>query len=1171
MPPSGGKAGGIVWCRLRRSLREVLGRGFPQGVLLLPLLAAAAYLFPLLSALTLCVAAGCCVYYSSERAAWRLPEWRELCGWAAGRRLRPVPQKRQREPVQQGSRASRGLLMGSYLGTLEPPARGRGTRDLPERMRALNPALHAPALPHAIREKPVFSNRTFVCPRRRYPTHQPKYYMSGILPTVYSDDYPRKPVLLRRNSMVHSSVIIPHPGPSIYRSPILDKLLPVAPDPCAKETVLNAIRESRKRMNKDEYNDSADLESNTSLDKLLPVAPDPCTEETVLTAIRQSRKRTNNDEEYSDSDDLENNTRMQTTSGSAESSFESSVANYATDVLMSDNLKRGLSEQPLDDNVMKRSRTSSDTSFNSIPKRGFPNMHSHNVITSSYSSLIYPLQKSERSSPNTPAVSSSSLSRSQTPDVSARPDTLKRGPNAQPRDDHVTKRSRTSSKSSFNNIQRRGFPNMHSHNVITSSYSSLIYPLQKRKSSTRNTPAVSSSSSSRSQTPDVSAKKARDESHEISPSSPVGLSNREQSGQLNEADSSKSPAVNSSFKNWSEGTRRRKVLLTCPPERVDRIPPPALPLGRSISSKEYDDAKKESLERLYKALEDKTDPVPVSSGSSTNATSTVPPSLFSLPPTTSGSFVLPTSTANSNSLLQSLAEMQNKDSSQVPTQNVVPETLHLNVVPTLTAHSLNEPCKTNSMQPPSKPAPTATATLGSTIFQPVTVTQPKSESPKTTLANTLQNDVQSTFKQIFPSNEGSSPPIVSSNLSTTSVPATNINQFKPISGDQNSQQGQPANTFKPIFGDSTAQQPVSSAVPFTFNLNSAATAPTTSFSGFSATVMKTTHSTDSSTKLSQTLPTSNSSTTSFSLLFPSAATSNSVTASGNPFIGSSTITDSQSKSTYESGQKLQETQNLPVFSNAQTVPTSTSHPQQSTMVSSAANFLCKLGTEPPPYPANTGAPTFNSSPGSGVQADKPTTNPLAGFGASGGPSAFGTGAQSTSWSSSLPTVWTNTQSAFGTNTNFSFGPTLAGSNGTTFSNQNTNQTNSTPSNLFGVAKPFTFMKPPTNTVTFDTNTAPAADMSSLFPSVAQNRTDTPMGFGTPVPTENNPPYVLATPSFGQSPSTGPSAIVTSTPAAFASPVSSFSQAAPGFSIGLTSSRHSATRQRTTRRQHPRKK
>ncbi|XP_075052763.1 nuclear envelope pore membrane protein POM 121 [Mixophyes fleayi] len=1079
MCPSGGQGGGF-WDRIRRSLRDTLSREFHPIVLLLPAaltLLVVVYLFPVLSALVLC-AGGYWAYHSSGRPGWRFPEWRQLIGGGAGRRLKPVPHRRHREPALKWTQSPLLLLMGSYLGKQEPPVRamGRGTRDLKERLSQPNPTVPTPARRLSFRETPGASNRTFMSPRRRYPTHQPQYSMPGALPMVYLDGYQRKSLLSPKNYMVRSPVTvkIARPDPNITRSPVLDNLLSPCP---ASPPVLSA--------------------------------PDPCAKETVLNAIRESRKRINKDEEYNVVGDLENKRRRQASSGSAESSFESPLANGVLSyVLRPDNLKRGLNTPLLDDNVIKRSRTSSNNSLNSSAMNG--------VIT------------------------------------------------------------------------------MSAHNAITSSYSSSRDLLQKRKRSNQNTSAVSSSPSSRSQTPDLSAKKARDELHETSPLTPVGLGNREQSGQLNETHSAKSSAVNSSFENVSGGTRRKKVLLVCS-GRADHYPLPPPPLvGYNITSKDFDAEKKAFLQRLNKALEDPTDPVPVGSTSSTKANSPLPSTIFSLPTTTPVTLGLQTSTANSNPLLQSLAKMQSKEGSQAPAQTVSAETLHLNdKVPTLARSSLNEPCKINSLQP----APMAAGSLGSTTPQPVDVAQPKSESPKnilhTLLTNPLENDSQSRFKPIFPSNEGANPPTVSSSLmSTTSLPAANTfkpvfgdqntqqgqptGTFKPIFGDQNSQQGQPANTFKPIFGDPTAQQPVSSASPFTFQMNTTSTASTPSFSGFGATVTtNTTQSTDGNTKPSLSLPTSNSSTTNFSLSsFPLAGTTNGVPApaSVNPFLGSNTTADSQTKSTLMFGQKptSQETPILPVFGNAQTAPTSTSQPQQSTMFASTTSaFTAALGSHPPSFSVNSGTSNFNSSSGSGVQADKPTPTSVVGFGASGGQASFGAGSQPNFGSNSQPAFGSNSQSAFGTNPNFTFGTTPAASKATPFGSMNSTQTNSTPTNLFGASKPFT-----STAVSFGANTAPTPTMSFENTPGAQNRTGnpnqcTPLSFVTPGPTENKIPF--ATPSFGQSSSTGAVAFGPSTPAAFANPGSSFGQASPGFSIGLTS-KHSGARQRVTaRRQHPRKK
>ncbi|XP_073421837.1 uncharacterized protein [Dendrobates tinctorius] len=200
MCPSGGRVGGV-----RGRLRSV--------TLLLPaalLLLLFVYCWPGLSALLLlllCVIAGWALSCSGGRW-WRIPE-------AAGMQ-RPVQLRRA---TAQWTPASLLLLMDSYLGKTEPPA-----RDLRERLTRPNPTVPTPARRLSFRETPIVINRTFMSPCRRYPTHQPQSSMPGSLPPVYIDGFPRKPLLSPKHSQMCSpeTVKIARPDANIARSPVDD-------------------------------------------------------------------------------------------------------------------------------------------------------------------------------------------------------------------------------------------------------------------------------------------------------------------------------------------------------------------------------------------------------------------------------------------------------------------------------------------------------------------------------------------------------------------------------------------------------------------------------------------------------------------------------------------------------------------------------------------------------------------------------------------------------------------------------------------------------------------------------------------------------------------------------------------------------------------------------------
>ncbi|XP_018412665.1 PREDICTED: nuclear envelope pore membrane protein POM 121 [Nanorana parkeri] len=1058
MCPSSGHGGGR-WVRLKRALRTWRSQEIRPIVLLVPAalcLLLVFYCFPVLSALVLC-AAGAWLYYNSGPHVWRYLDWRQVTGGAPGRRQRPAGHRRQREPGLRWTPSSLLLLMGSYLGKQEPPARamGRGTRELKERLSRPNPAVPTPARRLSFRETPVISNRAFLSPRRRYPIHQPQYSMPGSLPTVYFDGYQKKCLLSPKSSLVRSPVTvkIARPDPNIARSPVLDNLL--SPGPASP---------------------------------LVQCAPDPCAKETVLNAIRESRKRMNKDEEHGSSGGLENKRRRQASSGSLDASFE----------------------HPLPNGTL--------------------------------------------------------------PSYVSKPDNLKRGLHSQVLEDHVNKRSRTSSISSLSSSVMNGMK-MSSHNAITSSYSSSAVILQKRKR-TPNVSAVSSSPSSRSQTPDLSAKKAREESCEASPSTPV-RQDTEQTGRFNETPP-KSSAVNSSSENGSGGARRKKVLLVYS-GHSDQYPLPPPPLvGYSVTSKDFDSEKKASLQRLNKALEDAAGSAPITAAPSVTVANTLASSsLFNLPTTTAAvAPTLPTSTASSNPLLLSLAKMQNKEEVQAPAQSVNTNTPN-EKVPT-SSSSCSEPAILGLGNPLRQPSLSAPAVTESSINAPPLPSDTLKSSLLQILTKPLENDSQSGFKPIFPTSASTTPLSVSSTgPSTASNSVSSANTFKPIFGDQNSQPAPASSTFKAIFGDSTAQPPASSS-PLTFQMNSASTAASSLFSGFGAKSTNTTLSTESTTKPSLAPPSSSSSTTNnfTASMFSSVATtaSGSNPAAVNSFPASNAPSDSQAKP-FVFGQTptSQATLGLNMFSSTQSAPTTASQPHQPPLFgSNTSAFTATIGSNAPAYPTNSGTSAFNSISGSGIQAENPAQNSV-GFGSSAAPSAFGTGTQPGFGSTSQPTFGANAQPAFGGSSAFAFGNATPVASKVPFGNMNSTQTNSTPAtNLFG-SKPFPYGENANSVPAFGTPNATPAQTLGFGNSLAQNSAitnqSTPLNFGTPGPAENKLAFGS---QFGQNSSAGPLPFTTSTPA-LASP-GSFGQGTPGsFSIGLISKPSGARQRVMARRQHQRKK
>ncbi|NWR46655.1 P121C protein, partial [Regulus satrapa] len=149
-------------------------------------------------------------------------------------------------------------------------------------------------------------------------------------------------------------------------------------------------------------------------------SPDPCAKETVLNAIRESRKRAVEEEEEDDQtfgNDQESKRRRHDSSGSGQSAFEPLVANGAPASLIPKpgSLKRGLISHCLDDCSNKRSRTSSMSSLNNTYAGGIPSSI-RNAIASSYSSSRGLTQLWKKSGVSMSPLSSPASSRPQTPE-----------------------------------------------------------------------------------------------------------------------------------------------------------------------------------------------------------------------------------------------------------------------------------------------------------------------------------------------------------------------------------------------------------------------------------------------------------------------------------------------------------------------------------------------------------------------------------------------------------------------------------------------------------------------------------------------------------------------------------------------------------------------------------
>ncbi|NWY76089.1 PO121 protein, partial [Erithacus rubecula] len=223
-------------------------------------------------------------------------------------------------------------------------------------------------------------------PRRRYPLPDARPAVPLCLPAArWEGGSPRSAPWARRAGPLRSPVTvrIAPPAVGIARSPALEQLVsPLAfpatssPDPCAKETVLNAIRESRKR------------------------------------AVEEDEE-----EDQTFANDQESKRRRHDSSGSGQSAFEPLVANGAPASLIPKpgSLKRSLVSQCPDDCSNKRSRTSSMSSLNNTYTGGIPSSI-RNAIASSYSSSRGLAQLWKRSGVSMSPLSSPASSRPQTPE-----------------------------------------------------------------------------------------------------------------------------------------------------------------------------------------------------------------------------------------------------------------------------------------------------------------------------------------------------------------------------------------------------------------------------------------------------------------------------------------------------------------------------------------------------------------------------------------------------------------------------------------------------------------------------------------------------------------------------------------------------------------------------------
>uniref|UniRef100_A0A8D2DRK0 Nuclear envelope pore membrane protein POM 121C n=1 Tax=Sciurus vulgaris TaxID=55149 RepID=A0A8D2DRK0_SCIVU len=934
---------------------------------------------------------------------------------------------------------------------------------------------------------------------------------------------------------------------------------------------------------------------NSTLPSPSSNVPDPCAKETVLNALKERKKRIVEEEDQIFVEGQENKRRRHDSSGSGHSAFEPLVANGVP------------------------------ASF--VPKPG----------------------------------------------------SLKRGLTSQSADDHLNKRSRTSSVSSLTSTCTGGIPSS-SRNAITSSYSSTRGISQLWKRSGPPASPFSSPASSRSQTPERPAKKTRKLAAPFLPSVADTTTKKQQNSWA-------SPAT-----PGSSGQRKRKVPLL-PSRRGDQLTlPPPPQLGYSITAEDLDLEKKASLQWFNKVLEDKAD-VPVNSvGESPPATQ--PSFTFTLPAVGTTSSAASSPATGANPLLESLKKMQSPPGPSLPEAAGVATTMASSPLKTpsllaplgssppgpLPGTSSDSKSTANflGLVPASSPAPIADTKSPPALQAdtPAKASGPPAPSPtpkqgllfggsssvpsEPSPAAPAVSSASPMFKPIFatpPKSESegplpSSPSIAATAPSSSTLPTT-TSAATP--------------TFKPIFGDLGPPASVPLPAPFSFKPTTAATAAAAPaaplFAGLAtatSALATTTASvpTDSASKPAFCFGVSNVASTGRSVTggvttasqpFPFGAPPASATSFA-PAVGSvfqfgkstalpvstaaatfgqslpgavETATSSSSGSSSSSS-----TAGFSGFGGSLTTaaPTTSSQPTLTFSSTTTPAFNIPFGSSTksplPAYPAANPQPTFGATDGQQQGSSKPALAPGFGssftFGNSVAPApsaapasaqpAFGSSAQSAFGLKTTASAFgapASAQPAFGSTTAvFSFGAATTSGFGAT--------TQTTPSgtsgSVFGstTPSPFTFggSAAPASSGGFGLSVAapgPSSTSGAFSFGAGQSGTtgtttpfggglsqnalgapsqSTPFAFNVAGTPESKPVFGgTSTPTFGQStPTAGVGTVgsslsfgASSTPTQGFVGVGPFGSTAPSFSIGAGSKTPGARQRLQARRQHTRKK
>ncbi|EHB08280.1 Nuclear envelope pore membrane protein POM 121C, partial [Heterocephalus glaber] len=1060
-----------------------------------------------------------------------------------------------------------------------PAAKGRDPRERPRRPQpastpppapaarrahhhiypSLPTPLHRPSRRPSHRDYGTLSNRFVITPQRHYPIQQAQYSLLGVLPTVCWNGCHKKPMLSTHNSrMVCSPVTvrIAPPDSKPPRAPMSEQIV------------------------------------NSTLSSPASNAADPCAKETVLNALKERRKRNVEEEDQILVDAQENKRRRHDSSGSGHSAFEPLVANGVP------------------------------ASF--VPKPG----------------------------------------------------TLKRGLTSQSSDDHLNKRSRTSSLSSLTSTCTGGIRSS-SRNAITSSYSSTRGLAQLRKRSGPTSSPFSSPASSRSQTPERPAKKTREEEacHHASSSTPLVTDKESQGERVAESTTCKQQnSWTSPSTPVSSGRRKRKIqLLPC--RRGDRLTlPPPPELGYSVTAEDLDLEKKASLQWFNKVLEDKAD---AASNSVTESPATTQPSFTFSPPAGVPEFPSASLTPSSNPLLDSLKKVQSPLGS--PSSEPAGVAASMASTPLKTAgllapvaSSLSGPLPGASSD--TKPTATLLGLAPAVSTAPVTDTKP----PPVAQAETRAKVPTPPGPAPAPAPKQSAPfemlsPLPSSPADGPLLSGTHLTATTSSSATLPATTSTATPTFKPIFDNMGPPTSVPLSAPFFKPTPAPVTTAATTASLFPAlstaastvaSVTTASTSTDSTLKLTFSFGTNSeastlSSTTSttastaqpflFGALPTSAASftpampsifqfgkspampeSTAVTSFGQSLPGTAPTAASSSSGSSTAG--------FSGFSSALTTPAPVTTSQSTLTFSHTAtpafNIPFSSGTKPPvlppPYPGANSQPTFGAVDGQQQGSTAPALAPSFGssftFGNSAAPAPTPAPVPALALASAQPAFGGSTQSAFGSlkatasafgtpaSTQPAFGSSTAVFSfgvATTSGFGATTQTTSsgTSSSVFSssVPSPFTFgvsgavasssggfglgvAAPGTSSTSgaFSFGAGQSGTTGATTPfggaltqsSLGVAGQSTPFAFNVASTPESNPMFRgTSTPTFGQSTPT-PSVGTTGSSLSFGTPsapgqvfvgVTPFGSAAPSFSIGSGSKTPGARQRLQARRQHTRKK